>query len=633
MAAAAGAAAAGAAGTAGATGATLPLVNEAAKEFAYNIVIAVNTTFSVANSLYSAIPGSNIIYKYIKDSHQNDPFRTLLELGLVVFMLWYFVHKRYKAGANQVVLTEKEIEELCQEWEPEPLVAPLTDFQKAELEKLPVTQGPAGPRVKLQDGKERLNLAGFDFLGLLNRESTKEKAIQALRKHGVGTCGPPGFYGTFDVHMELEKEIARFIGTEAAIIYSQGFSTIASAIPAFAKRGDLIVADEGVNLAIQMGLKSSRSVVKYFKHNDMNDLERVLEEIKQDCTKKKANLTRQFLVVEGLYVNHGDVAPLPRLIELKKKYKYRLIVEESLSFGVLGPRGAGLADFYGVSAKDVDIVAATMSNALGAAGGFVCGSNEIVEHQRLSGLAYTFSASLPAMLAVSAIEGLKALESESDVLLTRLRENAATFRATVLGLGGAGAKNRGSGEVGLPGVVLEGGWDNEDGEGPKDGSGGGVGAGGAGGAGSLGGSGNGWFFSWWGSGRRSVSGGGDSAAAKAAAAAAAAGSKGGDGGSGKGVGGGGGDDVGTGVVPMFHLRLKNRCATRDEEEKILQEIVDQALRDGVLITRSKYCATQELSLPTPSIRVTVSAGHTKKEVEKAGGVIREAVRRVMRNRR
>ena len=134
------------------------------------------------------------------------------------------------------------MDELCEEWQPDPLVPPLSDFEREQLEKLPIQTSAAGVKVKLADGKERINLAAFNFMGILNRDEVKDKANQALSKYGVGSCGPPGFYGTIDVHIELEKKIASFFGVDDAIIYSHGFSTIASAIPAFAKRGDLIVA-------------------------------------------------------------------------------------------------------------------------------------------------------------------------------------------------------------------------------------------------------------------------------------------------------------------------------------------------------------------------------------------------------
>lgn len=118
------------------------------------------------------------------------------------------------------------------------------------------------------------------------------------------------------MHIELEQKLASFFGTESAIIYSQGFSTVASAIPAFAKRGDIIVADEGISFATQKGIDISRSQIHFFKHNDMADLERVLEKIKAEEIKKKKPLTRKFLVVEGLYLNTGSIAPLPKLVPL-----------------------------------------------------------------------------------------------------------------------------------------------------------------------------------------------------------------------------------------------------------------------------------------------------------------------------
>ena len=124
-----------------------------------------------------------------------------------------------------------------------------------------------------------MNFASFNFLGLLNNEEIKESALSALKKYGVGTCGPPGFYGTLDVHIELEKSIANFLNVDAAIIYSQGFSCISSAIPAFAKRGDFVVVDDSVSLAIQKGVAISRANMTYFKHNDLNDLENILIKI------------------------------------------------------------------------------------------------------------------------------------------------------------------------------------------------------------------------------------------------------------------------------------------------------------------------------------------------------------------
>ncbi|KAJ3333146.1 serine palmitoyltransferase component [Blyttiomyces sp. JEL0837] len=507
----------------------IDMVSETAREMAQQIIVAVNATFTIANDIYSAIPGSSVVYKYIRDSHQNDPIRTLLEGLLVLFMIWYIFMKKDKPDKkNDVKLTEKEVQDLCNEWEPEPLVPTLTEFQKSELEKLSVVQGASGAKVKLADGKEKLNLASYNFIGLMNYDSIKDKAVEALRKYGVGSCGPPGFYGTLDVHMELEAHIASFLGMESAIIYSQGFSTVASVIPAFAKRGDILVVDEGVNMSILKGMELSRSVVKYFKHNDMEDLERVLEKIQFDAVKKKTPLTRRFIVVEGVYANYGDICELPAIIELKEKYKYRLILEDSMAFGVLGARGKGTAEHFGIPSDKVDMIAASMANALCAAGGFCTGKKEIVEHQRLSGLAYTYSASLPAILAVSALEALKILETAPDRVV-RLQENVAAIRDTLL-------------KGGLPGMVVNG-------------------------------------------------------------------------------------DEG---APFIHLQLRSRLSNREEEERVLQDVVDQAMKDGVLIVRAKYAVGQETHLPNPSIRVAASAGHTKKEAEKAASIIKEAIKKTLK---
>jgi len=127
------------------------------------------------------------------------------------------------------------------------------------------------------NGKDCLNLATHNYLGLMEDKSLEDSAVECIKKYGVGSCGPRGFYGTVDVHLNLETRLAQFMQLEEAIIYSYGFSTVASAIPAYAKRGDIIFADERVNFAVQKGLEASRSDVRFFKHNDMKDLERLME--------------------------------------------------------------------------------------------------------------------------------------------------------------------------------------------------------------------------------------------------------------------------------------------------------------------------------------------------------------------
>jgi serine palmitoyltransferase len=157
-----------------------------------------------------------------------------------------------------------------------------------------------------------LNLASYNFFNFISNDLLKDKAIQTLRTYGVGPCGPPGFYGTQDVHMKTEADIASFLGVPAVIMYAQAFSTISSTIPAFAKRGDILVCDKSVNYAIRKGLQISRSTIRWYEHNDMEDLERVLLQVKKEQAKKP--LTRRFIVTEGLFEMSGDACDLPKIV-------------------------------------------------------------------------------------------------------------------------------------------------------------------------------------------------------------------------------------------------------------------------------------------------------------------------------
>lgn len=172
---------------------------------------------------------------------------------------------------------------------------------------------PSGPKSKLASGRTVTNLASYNFYNLNANEQIKEKAIQTLRTYGVGPCGPPQFYGTQDVHMKCEADLATFIGTEGCIVYAQAFSTISSVIPSFCKRGDVIVADRAVNYSIRKGLEVSRSNVKWYNHGDMEDLERVLRKVAEEQAKKK-QLTRRFIVTEALFETIGDCTDLPKLV-------------------------------------------------------------------------------------------------------------------------------------------------------------------------------------------------------------------------------------------------------------------------------------------------------------------------------
>jgi len=171
----------------------------------------------------------------------------------------------------------------------------------------------------------------------------------------------------------------------------------------------------------------------FFKHNDMKDLASILEGIAKNDKrlKRDAAQQRRFIVVEGLYRLTGDLCPLPELLQLKKKYCYRIMMDESMSFGTIGNAGRGLTEFYGVDIKDIDMITIAMDNTLGSIGGGCIGARDVIDHQRLSGAGYCFSASCPPFLFAGAIESLKHLRNNGQDLLITLRSNVQSFIKSV----------------------------------------------------------------------------------------------------------------------------------------------------------------------------------------------------------
>jgi serine palmitoyltransferase len=277
---------------------------------------------------FHAIPGSAVIVRYVRSSHQNDIARSIVELLLLLLALRYLMAKSYSPDKDgkHMSLSEEEIEDLVDEWSPESLVEDKPELRLLDA-NLPVLHRDAssGPRTKLSDGRTVTNLANYNHHNLSGDQKLIDSAVGTLRTYGTGPCSAPGFYGTFDVHLKLEEDIASHFGTESAIIYAQSFSTISSMISAFCKRGDIIVADRAVNFPIRKGIHASRSIVRWFNHNDLDDLERVLSQL----AKEERPLTRRFIITEALFEYTGEVVDLLRLIEIKHKYKYRIILDET----------------------------------------------------------------------------------------------------------------------------------------------------------------------------------------------------------------------------------------------------------------------------------------------------------------
>lgn len=359
---------------------------------------------------------------------QESPAHIVIETSLILFILWLvFIRKTVdpsKSSKNEK-LSDKEVEWLLETWTPDPLVPPLTEKDELLVDNVPIITGFKGDSIEVEGvAGPVLNVSAFDFLALSRDPDIKQATIKALDFYGCGSCGPRGFYGTIDQHLFFEEAIAKFCGSEEAISYSDSASAVSSVIPAFSKKGDLILVDECCWDAVQTGVNLSRSTVQFFRHNDVEHLTAILESIADDDKKLKRDLTQQrrFIVVEGLYRNVGDLCPLREIVELKKKFRYRLILDESMSFGSVGATGRGVTEHFGVDIKEVEVLTLSMDTSLASVGGVCIGEHEVVDHQRLSGAGYCFSAAAPPFLSAAAIVALGKMANEPR-LLTELHQN------------------------------------------------------------------------------------------------------------------------------------------------------------------------------------------------------------------
>ena len=378
---------------------------------------------------------------------RESPVHILIETAMITFIIWLtFIRKTGdpKKLSVKTKFSVKEQEDLIAEWEPEPLVPALTARQSLTLKNRIVVEESDGKYLKVR-GVEKpvLNLTSFDFLNLSASKEVKTASTLALKKYGCGSCGPRGFYGTIDAHLNFEKAIAEFMGTDEAISYSDSATTVTSAISAFAKRGDLLLVDEACCEAIRTGVNLSRAQVQYFKHNSVSDLRAQLQNIANDDAKKRRNVLdqRRFIITEGIFRNTGEIAPLQEIIQLKEKYCYRLIVDESMSFGTIGKTGRGITEHCGIPIKDVEIILVAMDTALASVGGVCVGSTEIVDHQRLSGPGYCFSAAAPPFLSSAAIAALDQLKS-NPWLVGKLEDATLKLRAGLNNIPGIYLKSK-----------------------------------------------------------------------------------------------------------------------------------------------------------------------------------------------
>ncbi len=258
----------------------------------------------------------------------------------------------------------------------------------------------------LINGRKVLMFGSNCYTGLVNHPKVKEAAIEAIKKYGTGCAGSPFLNGTLDIHKELEARLAAYVGKEDAMIYSTGFEVNLGVVSTLTGREDYILFDEQDHASIIDGRRLSFSQALKYKHNDMESLEAQLKK----CDPDKVKL----IVTDGVFSMEGDVANLPEIVRLAKKYDATVMVDEAHGIGVFGKGGRGVCDHFGVS-KDVDLIMGTFSKSFASLGGFIATDKEITNFLRHHSRSYIFTASITPASTAAVMAALDIMESEPEI--------------------------------------------------------------------------------------------------------------------------------------------------------------------------------------------------------------------------
>jgi len=286
-------------------------------------------------------------------------------------------------------------------------------------------EGSEGTVVKI-DGKQKIMLGSNNYLGLTHDPRVLRRAEEVARRYGTGCTGSRYLNGTLDLHEKLEKDLAALAGKERALVFSTGFQVNLSVISSLIGRNDTVIIDKLDHASIVDGCRLAAGETLRFRHNDMADLERVLK-------KASARPGGRMIVVDGIFSMEGDVADLPGVVRLAKKYDARVMVDEAHSIGVMGKTGAGTAEHFGVQG-DVDLLMGTFSKSLASIGGFVAGDETVVEFIKHNGRPMIFSAALPPY-AVATVQACLDIMREEPERRARLWRNAEFLKQGIQALG------------------------------------------------------------------------------------------------------------------------------------------------------------------------------------------------------
>ncbi|KXB74115.1 putative 8-amino-7-oxononanoate synthase [Prevotella amnii] len=264
-----------------------------------------------------------------------------------------------------------------------------------------------GTEVTDIDGKNILMFGSNAYTGLPNDPRVIKAGCDAMLKYGSGCAGSRFLNGTLDLHVRLEKELASFVHKDETLVFSTGFSVNAGVLAVVVGRGDYIISDDRDHASIVDGRRLSFATQLRYKHNDMEDLERILQKLPKDSVK--------LIVVDGVFSMEGDVANLPKIIELKKKYNCSVMVDEAHGLGVFGKQGRGVCDHFGLT-DEVDLIMGTFSKSLASIGGFIAADKDTINFLRHNCRTYIFSASNTPAATAAALEALHILQNEPERL-------------------------------------------------------------------------------------------------------------------------------------------------------------------------------------------------------------------------
>ena len=257
----------------------------------------------------------------------------------------------------------------------------------------------------MMDGKKVLMFGSNSYMGLTYDKRIVEAAIEATKKYGTGCAGSRFLNGTLDLHVQLEKELAAFLGKDDCLVFTTGFTVNEGVIPTLVDRKDYIICDDRDHASIVDGRRLSFATQLKYKHNDMEALEKELKKCNPDSVK--------LIIVDGVFSMEGDLAPLKEIVELKKKYNASIMVDEAHGMGVFGRQGRGVCDHFGVT-DDVDVIMGTFSKSFASLGGFVAADSDTINWIRHTCRSYIFQASCTPASAAAALEALHIFQNEPE---------------------------------------------------------------------------------------------------------------------------------------------------------------------------------------------------------------------------